>query len=288
MKLPKYDNNKVTIIGCGRVGMSTAFALLLKNIPNELLLISRSAEKIKGEKMDLEHGLPFMSTAQVSSSTDYEDLRGSDVVIISAGSSQKPEDTRLNLTTNNKEIIKQIIPKIVKYAPEAIIIIISNPVDVLTYEAYHIANLPKGQIFGTGTTLDTSRFRFHLAEYLKVNPKSIHAYILGEHGDTSFPAVSNATVGGQSLLSMPEMTTEKVQTAYQKTREAAYKIITAKGATYYAIAVTTTELVEAILRDSGQIFPVSVPLHNYQGHSGVALSVPCVIGLNCLGMRNNC
>ena len=280
IKLPKYDNNKVAIIGCGRVGMSTAFTLLLKNIPNELLLISRSENKIKGEELDLEHGLSFMGAAQVHSSTDYEDLRGTDVVVIAAGSSQKPGDTRLDLTAKNKEIIKEIIPQIVKYAPKAITIIISNPVDILTYTAYQIADLPKGQIFGTGTTLDTSRFRFHLSEYLKVNPKSIHAYILGEHGDTSFPALANATVGGQSLLSLPDITVEKAMTAYKKTRDAAYKIIATKGATYYAIAVAAAELVETVLRDSKRIFPVSVPLHNYYDHNGVALSVPCVIGRN--------
>ncbi len=276
--LPKYDNNKVAIIGCGRVGMSVAFALLLKNIPNELLLISRSEDKIKGEELDLEHGSLFMNSAQVHSSANYEDLKNTDVVVIAAGCAQKPGDTRLDLTTKNKEIIREIIPKVVKYAPGAIIIIISNPVDVLTYEAYKIANLPKGQIFGTGTTLDSSRFRFHLSESLKINPKSIHAYILGEHGDTSFPALASALVGGQNLLSLPNMTIEKAQAAYQKTRDAAYKIIATKGSTYYAIAVATAKLVETVLRDSKQVFPVSIPLHNYQGHSGVALSVPCVIG----------
>ena len=126
--------------------------------------------------------------------------------------------------------------------------------------------------------MDSSRFRFHLSESLKINPKSIHAYILGEHGDTSFPALASALVGGQNLLSLPNMTIEKAQAAYQKTRDAAYKIIATKGSTYYAIAVATAKLVETVLRDSKQVFPVSIPLHNYQGHSGVALSVPCVIG----------
>jgi L-lactate dehydrogenase len=275
---PRYDNNKVAIIGCGRVGMSTAFALLLKGIPNELLLINRTEEKIKGEELDLEHGLSFLGSAAVHASDNYEDLRDTDVVVIAAGYSQKPGDTRLDLTDKNKKIIKEIIPQIVKYAPEAIIIMITNPVDVLTYEAYQLANLPKGRIFGTGTTLDTSRFRFHLSEYLKINPKSIHAYILGEHGDSSFPAISGATVGGQSLLSMPSMNEEKAKAAYQKTRDAAYKIIQAKGSTYYAIAVAAAELVKTVLRDSKQVFPVSIPLHNYHGHSGVALSVPCIIG----------
>lgn len=258
--------------------MSTAFALLLKGIPNELLLIGRTADKVKGEELDLEQGLSFLGSAKVKSSDNYEDLANTDVVVITAGCSQKPGDTRLDLAANNKKIIQEIIPKIVKYAPDAIVIMITNPVDILTYEAYKIAGWPKGRIFGSGTTLDTARFRFHLSEQLKVNPKSVHTYILGEHGDSSFPAVSSATIGGQSMLAMPGMTAEKAQQTYQKTRDAAYEIIAAKGATYYAIAVATAELVEAVLRDSKQVFPVSIPLHNYYGHNGVALSVPCVIG----------
>lgn len=277
-KLPVYDTNKIAIIGCGRVGMSTAFALLLEGIPNELVLISRDEVKVKGEELDLEHGLSFLGHATVHASENYEEIAGADVVIIAAGTSQKPGDTRLDLTASNGAMLQKMIPEIVKHAPNAVILVVSNPVDILTYQAYQLAGLPKGRVFGTGTTLDTARFRFHLSEHLKVNPKSIHAYILGEHGDTSFPAVSGASVGGQSLLSMPGMTVERAQSAYQKTRDAAAKIIATKGATYYAIAIAVMEIVKAILRDSKQIFPVSIPLHNYHGHSDVALSVPCVIG----------
>lgn len=277
-RLPKYDTNKIAIVGCGRVGMSTAFALLLEGVPNELLLLSRDENVVKGEELDLEHGLPFLNHAQIHGSTRYEDLAQSDVVIITAGCAQKPGNTRLDLAAENKTMIQEMIPKIVKYAPEAIILMVTNPVDVLTYEAARLAGLPKGRVFGTGTTLDTSRFRFHLSKHLKVNPKSIHAYILGEHGDSSFPALTGASVGGQSLLSMPGLTAEKAHEAYQKTRDAAAKIIATKDATYYAIAVAIVQLVKAILSDSKQIFPVSVPLYNYHGHSNVALSIPCVIG----------
>lgn len=279
-KCLKFDNNKVAIIGCGRVGMSTAFALLQQGIPNELLLLSRSKEKAEGEKLDLEHSLSFLKHTTIEASESYEDLKDTDIVIFTAGVSTKPGESRLDLVQNNKAILKKSIPKIVKYAPKAIIIIVANPVDILTYEAYKIAGLPKGRIFGSGTTLDTSRFRFHLSEQLKINPKSIHAFILGEHGDSSFPAITGAVAGGQSLLSMPNMTEQKAKDAYIKTREAAYKIVEAKGATYYAIATATTKLVEAILIDSKKIFPVSIPLHNYHGYNGVALSVPCVIGRN--------
>lgn len=277
--LPKYDTNKVAIVGCGRVGMATAFALLVEGIPNELLLFGRSLEKIKGEELDLEHSLPFLKHAVVHATDNYEELRDSDVVIVTAGYSQSDQDTdRLDLTEKNRVIIQDMIPRIARHAPEAIIIIVTNPVDILTYEAYKLAGLPKGKIFGTGTILDTARFRFHVSEHVKVNPASVHAYILGEHGDSSFAALSSATIGGQSLLSFPAMTEEKAQQAYEKSRDAAYKIVAAKGATYYAIAVATVKLVKTILRDSKQVFPVSIPLHNYHGHSGVALSVPCVIG----------
>ncbi|MCC6710816.1 MAG: L-lactate dehydrogenase [Candidatus Pacebacteria bacterium] len=274
----KFDYNKVAIIGCGRVGMSTAFAILQQGIVNELLLVSRSKAKAEGEKLDLEHGLSFLRHTNISASDNFADLINSDVVVFTAGDSQKPGETRLDLVEKNKAIIRETIPQILKYAPNAIIILVSNPVDILTYEAYKIADLPKGRIFGSGTTLDTSRFRFHLSEQLKVNPKSIHAYILGEHGDSSFPAISGAIVGGQSLLSISGMSEEKALSAYKKTRDAAYNIIKAKGATYYAIATAASKLVETILTNSKKIYPVSIPLHNYYGHSGVSLSVPCVIG----------
>lgn len=276
--LPQIDSNKVAIVGCGRVGMSTAFALLIAGIPNELVLFGRDKQKIEGEKLDLEHGLSFLKDAKIYASNSYDDLADSDVVVITAGASQKPGDTRLDLIANNKRIIEDMIPKIITAAPHAVIIMVTNPVDLLTYHAHALAQLPLGKVFGTGTTLDTARFRWHLSEQLGINPKSIHAFILGEHGDSSFPALSAAMVGGQSLLSLPTMSQEKALEAYEKARGAAYKLIASKGATYYAIAVAIVEIVKAILRDSKQIFPVSIPLQNYYGHSDVALSVPCVIG----------
>lgn len=278
--LPPVDSHKISIVGCGRVGMATAFALLLAGIPNELVLFGRDKTKIEGEELDLEHGLSFLKNVEVRSSDSYQDLADSDVVVFSAGSSQKPGDTRLDLIAHNKAIIEDMLPQIVRAAPNAVIIMVTNPVDLLTYHAHTIAQLPLGKVFGTGTTLDTARFRFHLSEHLKINPKSIHAFILGEHGDSSFPALSSATVGGQSLLSLPSMSREKALESYEKARGAAYKLIGSKGATYYAIAVAIVEIVKAVLRDSKQIFPVSLPLQNYYGHSNVALSVPCVIGRN--------
>lgn len=276
----EHDTNKVAIIGCGKVGMSTAFSILHDGYVNELILVARCKEEIVGEELDLEHGMSFLSHAKVTATESYKDIKGSDIVIITAGAAQKPGDTRLDLAEKNIAIIEDVIPSIMTYAPDAVILIVSNPVDVLTYKAYQIAGLPKGRVFGSGTTLDTARFRFHLSEFLKVNPRSIHAYILGEHGDSSFAAISNSTVGGQPLMSLPNFSEQKAEKAYLKARDAAYKIIASKGATYYGIAVVIAHMVKQILTNSRSILPVSIPLHSYYGHSGVALSVPCVIGRN--------
>lgn len=276
----KHDSNKVSIIGCGKVGMTAAYSILHSGIVNDLVLFGREKEHIIGEELDLEHSLSFLHHARIKSTDSYDDIADSDVVIITAGAAQKPGDTRLDLAAKNVAIIEDIIPRIVKVAPDAIIIMVTNPVDVLTYKAYQIANLPKGRVFGSGTTLDTARFRFHLSEFLHVNPQSIHAYILGEHGDSSFPAISGATVGGQSIMTMPGYSEEKVYKAYEKARDAAYKIIESKGATYYGIGSVLSHIVKKIFQDARSVLPLSMPLHNYYGISGVALSVPCIIGRN--------
>jgi len=272
------DSKKVSIIGCGKVGMTAAYAMLMDGHLDELVLLGRCVDKIVGEQLDLEHSLSFMSHATVKATEYYKDITDSNVVVITAGAAQKPGDTRLDLTAKNVKIIEAIIPQVLKYAPDSIILIVSNPVDILTYKAYKMAGLPKGRIFGSGTTLDTSRFRFHLSEFLNVNPQSIHAYILGEHGDSSFPAISSANIGGQTLGTFPNFSDKRALKAFEKARDAAYKIIASKGATYYAIGVVINHIVNNILKDSRKILPVSIPLHGYYGHSGVALSVPCIIG----------
>lgn len=269
---------KVSIIGCGKVGMTAAYSLMHGTAVSELLLIGRCRDDLVGEQLDLEHATGFLSTGKIGISDDYRDTKGSDVVIITAGAATKPGESRLDLAAKNKAVIDTIIPPVVRAAPDAIIVIVSNPVDVLTYHAYQLAGLPKGRILGTGTLLDTARFRFHLSEHLKVNPRSIHAYILGEHGDSSFPALTSATVGGQPLLSMNQLSERTIMQAYERARTAAYKIIESKGSTYYAIGAVVSHLVRAILTDARSIMPLSVPLHNYHGFSGVSLSVPCVIG----------
>lgn len=275
-----YDTNKVAIVGAGNVGMTAAYAILQQGLVNELVLVGRNKESLVGEQLDLEHGMSFLPYAKVSITDDYATIVDSDVVIITAGAAQKPGETRLDLAAKNLAIIEQVIPQIVQNAPNAIIVLVSNPVDVLTYRAYQLAHLPKGKVFGTGTTLDTARYRFHLSEFLKVSPKSIHAYVLGEHGDSSFPVLSSASVGGQPLTTFARFNPERAEKAYEKARDAAYKIIETKGSTYYGIGTVIASIVEKIFRDARSVLPLSIPLHNYYGISGVSLSVPCIIGRN--------
>lgn len=276
--MPTTDRHQIAIVGCGKVGMTAAYTILLQGLANKLVLHSRDKYKVVGEKLDLDHGLSFLSHAEIIATDDYRDLAESDVVIITAGAAQKAGETRLDLVNKNVAILESIVPQVVKYAPQAIQLIVANPVDVLTYHAYKIAGLPKGRIIGSGTTLDTSRFRFHLSEFLKVNPRSIHTYILGEHGDSSFPALSSGSVGGQPLMSLANFSHERALASFEQARTAAYKIIDSKGATFYAIGVVIAKIVRTIMRDNRSILPLSIPLHNYYGHYGVALSVPCVLG----------
>lgn len=269
---------KVSIIGCGKVGMTTAYTLVVQGIVDELVLIGHDKDETIGEQMDLEHGMSFLNDTEISATDSYENLKDSAVVVVTAGIAQKPGQTRLDLVQTNLEILETIIPQVVAHAPQAVILIVSNPVDILTYKAYQLAGLPKGRVFGTGTALDTARFRHYLSEQLHISAQSIHAYILGEHGESSFPAVTSATIGGQPITTFPEFHDEDVQNAFEKTKAAAGVIIKRKGATFYAISAVVAHIVNQILSDSKSVLPVSVPLHRFFGESGVALSVPCIIG----------
>lgn len=270
---------KVAVVGCGQVGMTAAYAMMLSGTPTEIVLVDRNKDKAIGEKLDLEHALSLLDTyVNIVGTDNYEDLVGANLIVYTAGVSQKPGQTRLDLIEVNKKILEEILPKIITNAPEANILMVANPVDILTYYANKLYPNSGGKIFGSGTMLDTARFRFHLSEILKINPHSIHTYILGEHGDSSFPVYANTTVGGQKLLDVPELSKEKIDEAYEKTRTAAYKIIESKGATYYAIGVVVMKIMQAIFSDARTVYPLSVPLNDYLGISGVAMSVPCVLG----------
>jgi len=274
----KQETFKVAIVGLGRVGITTAYAILLKGLATELVLFSREIEKAEGEKADLEHGMPFYPKCNIIASSNYEDLSGTDLVIFTAGCAQKPGETRLDLAKNNCAIVDSLIPNIVKHAPHTLILMVANPVDIMTLRAAEKAKLPEGRVFGSGTLLDTARFRLHLSKGIKISAKSIHTYILGEHGDSSFAATSTATIGGKPILSFPEMSPEHIQWAQDQTRKDAYKIISGKGATYYGIASAVTHIVETIMRDSKKIIPLSTPLTGQYGLNNVSLSLPCILG----------
>lgn len=273
-------NKKIGIIGLGKVGMTAAYALLLKGIGDELVLLSSSTEKLEGEKLDLEHGLPFLEYRKITTTDDYVHLQGSKVIIVTAGEKQAPGQSRLELIETNRQMIREIGAKLAPHVGDSVVVVVSNPVDLLTYELAKILQLPDGRVLGTGTMLDTARFRFHLSEMLNINPRSIHTYIMGEHGDSAFPVLANATVGGQLLRYFPSYSEEKAALAFHQTKEAAGKIIQSKGATYYAIGVVITKLVQTILQNKRSVLPVSVPIRDYYGQSDLAISVPCVVGRN--------
>jgi len=273
-------NGKVSIIGGGHVGMSAAFVMLLKNTVRELVLFDRDTDKMKGEQLEFEHSLTFLGTAKITAAKSYNDLKNSDVIVFTAGRAQLQGESRLNLVKSNLEVIKIILPQAIKYSPDSVIIMVTNPVDILTYQAGKLLKLPPGKIFGSGTSLDSARFRFHLSEFLGIDPKNIHTYVLGEHGDSSFPTVSHANIGGQPLATMKDFSTDKIQDAFKKAKTAAGTIIAAKGSTYYAIGVVINQLVDAVLKDTKRVYPVSVPLTGQYGYKDVSISVPCVIGKN--------
>lgn len=269
---------KIGIVGCGRVGSTIAYTLLLDGAVTELVLFDRSLDRVTGEKLDLEHGLGALNYVAILATNNYDDLKECGVIIITAGVAQKPGETRLDLFKTNKAILEEIMGELNRVVPEAVILIVTNPLDALVYAANKISPNSRGRIFGSGTLLDTLRFRYYIGEKIGIDPKSIHAYILGEHGDSSFPVSANATIGEQKLMEFPGVTKQLIDEAYVKTRDSAAEVIRLKGATYYGIAVAVRKFVQAILSDAKTIMPASVTLQGEYGIENVALSVPCVIG----------
>lgn len=269
---------KVAVIGCGNVGATTAYALLLGGTPTNLSLIDVDAKRVESLLLDLEHSLPFTSSTCLEAGTDYTLCKDAQVVVITAGARQKPGQTRLDLLTTNRAIVKEMIPHIMEVAPSAIIVMVTNPVDVLTYEAAKLSKLPWGRVFGTGTMLDSARFRFHISQKLKINPESVDAYILGEHGNSSFPVYSSSNIFGLPLVKYPGFTEKMAVQCYEDTKNAAYKIIAGQGFTCYSIATVVQKIVHYIFEDAHVVCTLSVPLRGEYGQKGIATSVPCVLG----------
>ena len=269
---------KVSIIGAGNVGTATAYALAMDGAASEIVLLDRNIEKASGEVLDIEHGSAFLPYTTFKGAKSYKDIAGSDIVIVTAGAAQAPGETRLQLLGRNVKILKSIVAETKKYAPNCILVVVTNPVDVLTYFAKKFSGFPNHRVIGTGTMLDTARFKDYLAKCFGVNAHNVHAYILGEHGDSSFPALSTANIGSVPLSAMPGYNEKEMHAIHYTVRTVVYDIIKKKGATNFAICICVTQLVHAILGNTHEIFPVSTVLHGEYGIKDVAISTPAVLG----------
>ena len=276
---------KAVVIGAGQVGAATAYTLMLSGLVSELVIIDLNTNKAKGEALDIVHGMPLCPPAEVYAG-DYADCAGADIVIITAGANQKPGETRLDLLAKNRAVFASIVPQAVKYAPDALYLVVTNPVDALTLETIRLSGLPANRVIGTGTVLDTSRLRYLLSQHTGVDPRNIHAFVLGEHGDSEFVAWSRASIAGMTMDEycadcgrckgpLSDILDSDIE---QQVRRAAYSIIELKGATYYAIAVSVRRIVEAVLRDERSILTVSTLLEGQYGLNGACLSVPAIVG----------
>ena len=278
---------KVVLVGTGFVGMSMAYAMLNRGGVHELILIDIDKDKTIGEEMDLSHGLPFAPQKMVIKAGDYEDCKDAQVVVITAGVAQKPGQTRLELAETNTKIMKQITENIMASGFNGIIIVASNPVDLMTYVVAKVSGLPKNQVFGSGTVLDTARLRYLMADYLKLSSKNIHAYIMGEHGDSSFVPWDHAYLGCKKIKDVMKdnkHTMEDLKKIHQGVINAAYEIIDKKKATYYGIGVALSRIVKAVLENENAILTVSTYLKDGDyGQDDIYIGVPAVI--NSKGVR---
>jgi L-lactate dehydrogenase len=272
---------RIAIVGTGNVGATFAYALTLSGLAAEIVLIDLNRARAEGEAMDLNHAVPFAHPTRIWAG-DYADCAGATVTVVAAGVNQKPGETRLDLVRRNAAIFGEIIPEIARRNPDGILLIATNPVDVLTYTSLQLSGLPSQRVIGSGTILDTARFRYLLSQYFQVDARSVHAHIIGEHGDSEVPVWSLANIAGLRLpaycasQSVP-FDQGAMDEIFRQTRDAAYEIIQRKGATYYAVAAGLMRIVEAILRDQRTVLSVSSLVQDYYGIEDVCLSLPSVV-----------
>ena len=278
------DLRKIAVIGCGFVGSASAFALMQSGLFSEMVLIDADKDRAEGEALDISHGLPLGRPMRIYAGT-YDDIKDAAIIVITAGANQKPNETRLDLVHKNVEIFKQIIPSIKEQDCQGILLIVSNPVDILTDVALKLSGFPENRVLGSGTVLDTSRLKYEIGGYLGVDSRSVHAFMIGEHGDSEIAAWSSANISGVPLRNFYEF---KGKQKYEKAaenivntvRNSAYEIIQKKKATYYGIAMSVRRICEAIVRDEKSIMPVSAPMHGVYGLEDTVLSMPSIIGKN--------
>ena len=282
MNKVKTNPRKAVMVGCGFVGSASVFALMQSGLFSEIVLIDADKDKAEGEAMDISHGVPFARPMKIYAG-DYDDAADAAIIIVSAGAGQKPGETRLDLVHKNVAIFKSIIPEIAKRGFDGILLIVANPVDILTQVALKLSGLPEERVIGSGTVLDSARLKYQLGEHLAVDSRSVHAFIVGEHGDSEVVAWSSANVSGVELSKMCEMRghyqhKENTQEIAAKVKNSAYDIINKKHATYYGIAMSVRRICEVIMRDEKSILPVSHMMHGAYGIEGVALSMPAIVG----------
>lgn len=282
------------MIGVGNVGMAIAQTILTQDLVDELALVDAKPDKLRGEMLDLQHAAAFLPRTKIVASVDYSVTSGSDLCIVTAGARQNPGESRLNLLQRNLAMYKVIVPELVKYSPECILLIVSNPVDVLTYVAWKLSGFPANRVIGSGTNLDSSRFRFLIADHLDVNAQDVQAYIVGEHGDSSVALWSSISVGGVPVLSFLErqqiaFEKETLEKIHKQVVQSAYEVINLKGYTSWAIGYSVANLAFSIIRDQRRIHPVSVLAKGFYGIDGgeAFLSLPAQLGRNgVLGVTN--
>ena len=281
MNLQTHQPTRIAIVGVGNVGATFAHALLLSGMVAEIVLIDRDIRKAEGEAMDLNHSIPLVHPARIWAG-DYPDCAGATLTVITAGSAQKPGETRLDLLQRNKSIFQSIVSQVVKYNPDGLILVATNPVDILSYATWKISGLPASRVLGSGTILDTARLRYLLSLHFGVDARSVHAFIIGEHGDSEVPVWSLANIAGMRLndycaANHTHCEMDVLQNIFEQTRDAAYEIINRKGATYYAISAGLMAIVQAILRDQNTVLSVSSYIEDYYGIENVYLSLPSII-----------
>lgn len=274
------SHQKIMVIGNGAVGSSYAFALVTQNIAQEIGIIDIDSDKAEGDAIDLSHALAFTSPKKIYAA-DYPDCHDADIVVITAGAAQKPGETRLDLVNKNLKIFKKIVDDVVASGFDGIFLVASNPVDILTYATWKFSGFPQHKVIGSGTSLDSARFRQAISELVGVDARNVHGYILGEHGDTEFPVWSHANIAGLQIYEWvkdhPETDEEELVNIFFKVRDAAYTIIEKKGATFYGIAVSLARITKAILNDENAILPLSVYLDNHYGLDDIFIGAPAVI-----------
>ena len=279
--MSKVNQGKVAIVGCGFVGSASAFALMQSGLFTEMVLIDANHDKAEGEADDIAHGIPFGRPMKIYAGS-YDDVADAAIIVITAGANQKPDETRLDLVHKNISIFQSIIPEITKRDFGGILLIVANPVDILTYTALKLSGYPENRVIGSGTVLDSARLKYHLGEHLGVDSRSVHAFIIGEHGDSELAVWSGANVAGIPINDFCELRghyqhQESMERIYKTVRDSAYDIIQKKGATYYGVAMAVARIAESIVMNENAVLPVTSLMEGEYGLEGLCISVPTIV-----------